>query len=125
MLVLVRVLPIYSERWWACQKSYGVRMGIRTRMRNMTNLTYMVIAFNMIQSKVPFQILLHNSLAIIISFIASFYWNVLLQAWTLILSCVSSKSLDFVIVITAKARGKLNLVVAIHSAPLYDSIVVL
>src|ERR671939_20314 len=44
------------------------------------------------------------------------YWNAL-QAWTLILSCASSKSLDFIIIITAKAR--VNLVMVILSAPLY------
>jgi hypothetical protein len=43
MLVLVQELPIYSERWLGCGKSYGVRTRIRTRMRNMTNSTYMVI----------------------------------------------------------------------------------
>jgi hypothetical protein len=69
--VLVQELPIYSERWQDCQKQpYGVRMRIRTRMRNMTNLTYMVIAFNMIQSKVRISDFTTNPLAIIISFIA-------------------------------------------------------
>ena len=48
----------------------------------------------------------------------------MLQIWNFILSCASSKSLD--IIITAKARVKLNLVmVIILSAPLYDHLVVL
>jgi hypothetical protein len=61
---------------YCIQKSYGVRRK-RTRRGKMTNHTYVVIVFNMIQSKVPFQILLHNSLAIIISYCFFTGWVVI------------------------------------------------
>src|SRR5690242_3400676 len=63
LVFLVQELLIYSERWLGCQKSYDeVRMRIRTRRRKMTNSTYIAVdaVFKTIQSKAPFQILLHK-----------------------------------------------------------------
>jgi hypothetical protein len=59
MLVLVRELPIYSERWLGCQKPSLVRMRRRIRRSNMTNRTYIAVfaVFKTIQSKALFQIL--------------------------------------------------------------------